>query len=122
MDRYTVLAVLNRYRDTSSDGEQAALAACSAAIEQITARLRPGADDSDPRLAGAAAGLALRALAAKEALSSGGARRVRAGDVEMETNSASLMRYAREVCDELLAAAAPLLADSGFVFRQVGHG
>ncbi len=97
-----------------------ALPLCSLCLNEIKKRLREGADENDSRIASAAAALAFYRIAIRNAVDSQGTTSFKAGDVTVSRTPAAAVELAVAVRDEAFAAAADLIEDSSFVFRQVG--
>ncbi len=97
-----------------------ALPLCSICLNEIRNRLREGADENDSRIASAAAALAFYRITIRNAADSQGTTSFKAGDVTVSRTPAAAVELAVTVRDEAFAAAADLIEDSSFVFRQVG--
>ena len=79
----TTKTVLNRLRQLvtlDEQGAENALPLCGLCLKEIKGRLREGADENDPRLAQAAAGLAYYRIALRNAADGEGATSFKAGD------------------------------------------
>lgn len=118
----TTKTVLNRLRQLvtlDEQGAENALPLCGLCLKEIKGRLREGADENDPRLAQAAAGLAYYRIALRNAADGEGATSFKAGDVTVTRSPAAALQLAVAVRDEAIADAADLLTDRDFIFRQV---
>ncbi len=118
----TTKTVLNRLRQLvtlDEQGAENALPLCGLCLEEIKGRLKEGADENDFRLAQAAAGLAFYRLALRNAADGQGTTSFKAGDVTVTHSPAASIQLAVCVRDEAIAAAADLLTDRDFIFRQV---
>ncbi len=116
----TVLNLLSQLVTLDEQGAENALPLCGLCLGEIRGRLREGADENDPKIAAAAAGLAYYRLTLRNASDSSGTTSFKAGDVTISRSPAALMQMAVTVRDEAIAQAAELLIDPDFVFRQVG--
>lgn len=110
--------VLNRLKLTSSispEDEGKALILCSEAASQLNPRLRSPLCGDDPRVIAAAAALAqsFGIASGRENVSS-----FKAGDVSVTMEKTAGINSENAVT-RALAAAAPCLADDGFMFREV---
>lgn len=116
MDATQVLAILRDNRLFDETDEDVLLRAAVRALGEVKQRLRPEADESDPRVALTAAALARFRLFSE--LSESGERfaSFRAGDVAVHRDLRAEFETERALRDEALAAAAPLLRDGGFFF------
>lgn len=74
----------------------------------------------DVRVAQAAAALALYRLVMRNAADGEGISSFKAGDVTVTHSPAAAVEIAVRLRDEAFAAAADLMVDCGFIFRQVG--
>jgi hypothetical protein len=118
-DRWTVFAALRQMTDIPESERAQATAVCDAALAETRARLRRGADETDPRFIRAAAATALYRLALKKSMDDADIAEFRAGDVKVRRDADSLIKTAATVRDEAEAAAAALFADTRFWFRGV---
>jgi len=116
MDATQVLAILRDNRMFDETDEGVLLRAAVRALGELKVRLRPEADENDPRVAAAAAALARFRLFTE--LSEKGERFAgfRAGDLTVNRDLNAEFATERALRDEALAAAAPVLRDGGFFF------
>lgn len=117
---YTVLNGLRQLMTLDEKEAENALPLCSLCLNEIKNRLREGADENDSRIASCAAALAFYRIAIRNAVDSQGTTSFKAGDVTVSRSPAAAVELAVAVRDEAFAAAADLIEDSSFVFRQVG--
>lgn len=117
---YTVLNGLRQLMTLDEKEAENALPLCSLCLDEIKKRLREGADENDSRIASCAAALAFYRITIRNAVDSQGTTSFKAGDVTVSRSPAAAIELAVTVRDEAFAAAADLIEDTSFVFRQVG--
>lgn len=117
---YTVLNGLRQLMTLDEKEAENALPLCSLCLDEIKKRLREGADEDDCRIASCAAALAFYRIAIRNAVDSQGTTSFKAGDVTVSRSPAAEIELAVKVRDEVFAAAADLIEDTSFLFRQVG--
>ena len=120
IDSQTVLSRLRQLVTLDEEGAENALPLCSLCLDEIRTRLRTNADPNDLRIAQAAAGLAYYRTVLREVSDSDGTTSFKAGDATVSRSPATAVELAVAVRDEAFAAAADLIEDQSFVFRQVG--
>ena len=120
VSNYTVLNGLRQLITLDEKEAENALPLCSRCLDEIRKRLREGADENDSRIALCAAALTFYRIAIRNAADSQGTTSFKAGDVTVSRSPAAAIELAVKVRDEAFAAAADLIEDTGFVFRQVG--
>ena len=116
MDATQVLAVLRDNRLFDETEESVLLRAAARAVGELKERLRPDADETDPRAVLAAAALARFRLFTE--LTENGERFAgfKAGDITVNRDLKAEFETERALRDEALCAAVPLLLDGGFFF------
>ena len=113
-----VLRRLKIMTEIDLETEERALALCSEAASQLENRLRSPLSGDDPRVIAAAAAIAYAAKVRSDASSSDGISSFKAGDVTVEMSSGK-DELSQVILKDALAAAAPCLTDSEFLFREV---
>ncbi len=113
--------VLSALRELYSYGETDAelIPICDASARELSARVKRTADCSDVRLVNAAAAMVNYRLCIKKLHSDGGVTSFKAGDVTVSISPAALAEQAEKDKTAAILAAAPLLRDDDFLFRQV---
>ncbi|NLX93344.1 MAG: hypothetical protein GXZ02_05705 [Clostridiales bacterium] len=119
VNQWTVLSRLRQIATLDEEGTAAGLSLCLICLEEIRTRLKDDVDAHDPGVERAAAGLAFYKLILKRITLDGAVTRFKAGDVSVSQDSRGLLAVAEKVRDEAIAAAAPLLKDELFLFKQV---
>jgi len=115
---FHVLGYLKQLISLDEAGAAEALPLCATALEEIRCRLRNGPGETDPRVTAAAAAQALYKWKQRERADEALVTGFKAGDVSIRHAEDSLVA-AKALRDEAMLAAAPLLKDEGFLFRQV---
>ena len=92
---------------------------CDASARELSARVKPDADCSDIRLVNAAAAMVNHRLCLKRLHSDEGVTSFKAGDVTVSISPSALAEQAERDKTAAILAAAPLLRDDEFLFRQV---
>ena len=118
MNEWTVLECLHTLLPLTDDERTAALPLCRAAADELRGRLKDGANDDDPRLSRAAAGVAYYRWVLRRNAEDADVTYFKAGDVTVHCGGAPELR-ASQIRDELLEPALPLLRDERFLFRVV---
>lgn len=116
MDATQVLAILRDNRLFDETDEALLLRAAARALGELKARLRPEADESDPRVVATAAALARFRLFTELAENGERFASFKAGDITVHRDLKAEFETERALRDEALACAAPLLRDGGFFF------
>ncbi len=116
MDATQVLAILRDNRLFDETDEGVLLRAAVRALGEVKEKLRPGADESDPRVAVTAAALARFRLFSELTENGGRFAGFKAGDITVSRNLKAEFETERALRDEALINAAPLLRDGGFFF------
>ena len=113
--------VLSTLREFYSYGETDAelIPICDATARELSERVKPNADCSDIRLINAAASMANYRLCLKRMYTDEGVTSFKAGDVTVSISPAALTEQAEKDKTRAILAAAPLLRDDDFLFRQV---
>ena len=113
--------VLSALRDYYSHSETDAelIPICDASARELSARVKPNADCSDIRLINAAAAMVNYRLCVRRMHSDEGITSFKAGDVTISISPEALREQAEKDKTEAIIAAAPLLKDYDFLFRQV---
>lgn len=108
-------------REFYSHGETDAelIPICDASARELSARVKLNADCSDIRLINAAASMVNYRLCLKKMHSGEGVTSFKAGDVTVSISPAALAEQAENDKTRAILAAAPLLRDDEFLFRQV---
>ncbi len=122
MDAWAVLEKLRTLPVPQQTEASTLITLCRAAIDELQPRIRDDADPDDPRLLRAAAGIACMLYACRTADDANDVSYFKAGDVTIRRgadDAANALRVARELRDEGLRAALPLLRDDAFVFTSV---
>ena len=119
MDAWAVLNTLRTLPVPQSAESSLLITLCRTAIDELQPRVRPDADPDDPRLLRAAAGIACMLCACRPVDNDDDVAYFKAGDVTVRRNASDALRIARELRDEGLIAALPLLRDDAFVFTCV---
>lgn len=119
MNEWTVLECLHTLLPLSDEERTAALPLCRAAAEEISERLKDGADPADLRLSRAAAGIAYYRYLLRQNAQDADMTFFKAGDVTVHRGGTSPEARGAQVRDELLEAALPLLRDERFLFRAI---
>ncbi|MDR0531791.1 MAG: hypothetical protein LBG83_07000 [Oscillospiraceae bacterium] len=119
MTQYSILGRLRLMTQLDDEQAMAALPLCAAAMEQLLARLKPGANRGDPRLdqAGAAAALCMLLLREENTSADEGFSSFKAGDITVtkkEKANAARMAAAEQLRAQALEDARELLRDTGF--------
>lgn len=115
----SVLRRLRQLITLDEDEAENALPLCSVCLEDIAGRLRENADPDDIRIAQAAAALTFYRIVMRNAADGEGLSSFKAGDVTVTHSPAASIEIAVRLRDEALAAAADLIKDDNFLFRQV---
>lgn len=118
IDCWRVLSTLREfYSYSETDAELIPI--CDATARELSARVKPNADCSDIRLVNAAAAMANYRLCFKKMHTDEGVTSFKAGDVTVRISPAALAEQAEKEKTKAILAAAPLLRDDDFLFRQV---
>jgi hypothetical protein len=111
----TVLESLRSWVDESVPDDEL-LPQCQTALVSLRIRLRPEMDEDDPRIATAAAALALYRRTLALQLSGGGVVSFKAGDLSIKAAGDPVLLAAR-IRDDAFADAAALLEGGAFAFQ-----
>lgn len=116
-----IVSVLKELTALGVDAEKAqtALPSVALACAEIGARLKNPKCGNDRRVIYAAACLANYRLTLSESAENGCVESFKAGDVTVSQSASKAISAAALLRDEAFAAAAPLLSDAEFIFRQV---
>ena len=115
--RRVLSALRNFYSHSETDAELVPI--CDASARELSARVKPNADCSDIRLVNAAAAMVNYRLCLKKLHSDEGVTSFKAGDVTVSISPEALTEQAEKDKTAAILAAAPLLRDDEFLFRQV---
>lgn len=118
IDCLGVLSVLREYYSPEGTDEELA-PLCSMAADELLPRIKSEKFHSDARLISLAAAMVNYRLCVKRLKNSDGVTSFKAGDVTVSISASALMEQAEKEKTDALIAAAPLLKDDGFIFRQV---
>jgi hypothetical protein len=119
MDAWAVLDRLRTLPVPQQTDASTLITLCRAAVDELQPRIRDDADPDDPRLLRAAAGIACLLCACRPADTESDVSYFKAGDVTIRRETTDAVRIARELRDEGLRQALPLLRDDAFVFSAV---
>ena len=119
MDAWAVLDRLRTLPVPQQAEASALITLCRAAVDELQPRIRDDADPDDPRLLRAAAGIACMLCACRSDGEESDVSYFKAGDVTIRREKEDALRVARELRDEGLRQALPLLRDDAFVFSAV---
>ncbi len=118
IDEWSVIKILRQITVTD-ENDNALFPMCTAALEEIFAQLRDGADRGDIRIANAAAAIVSYRLSLRSVADSDSVTTFKAGDVSITRSAEAVMQVAREEKTAAMIALLPLLRDSEFIFMQV---
>lgn len=112
-----VCHALRNFEELSSYSGSILLPSCEAAVNWVTARLRSGVDENDPLILSTAVALAhyfffLRRLSDPDKYES-----YKVGDVTVRKDALKLLQIEKEMRNQAIADAAPILKDCEFYCR-----
>lgn len=119
IDRQAVIALAHELYNTREDGVRTI---CDAVCYTLEPQLARAENCTDPRVLILAASMLFERICARESGSSEGITLFKAGDVTVRSSAENAARFASAQAESARSAAAPLLKDSGFDFRQVDIG
>lgn len=114
MTPFTILGRLRLMTELDDDAAREALPHCQAAMEQVLAMLRPLCDRKDPRLAQAAAAIALCMLLMQNEKGEDGVASFKAGDISVTKTQKDRLANAERLKKAALEDIRELLRDTGF--------
>lgn len=115
--RRVLSALRTFYSHSETDAELIPI--CDASARELSARVKQSADCSDIRLVNAAAAMVNYRLCLKKLHSDEGVTSFKAGDVTVSISPSALAEQAEKDKTAAIIAAASLLKDDEFLFRQV---
>ena len=113
------VAALFRERFSSDADDRELNALCLSACLETKTMLKKESDENDIRIISLAAALVNYRLCRKNLSSGDGVTSFKAGDVTVTISPESLLENAEDELEREMVFAAPLLKDTGFLFRQV---
>ncbi|MBQ8784255.1 MAG: hypothetical protein IJZ57_10855 [Clostridia bacterium] len=121
---WEVTDALSLLTDIADSEKETAEAICQRALDEINAKLKPEVEQTDPRIAAAAAGIAFYKLCIKRCGIQKEAEMTsfKAGDLSISYSTADAkeqLSLAKEICDKAMLEITPLLSDNGFYFGKV---
>lgn len=114
----TVLAHMKQLVFLDEAGAASALPLCVTALEELQARLREDARETDIRILNAAAAMAQYKWRLREKAQEETVIGMKAGDVSIQSSNEALA-ISKTLRDDAMQAVLPLLRDDSFLFRQV---
>jgi len=118
MNQWNVLNSLRQLTVLDDEAAANALPFCKASLDEIRESLKSAADENDPRVGRAAAGLAFYRLTAQKLSGEDSVTSFKAGDVTISQSASAALDIASRARDEAYLAVLPLLRDDRFVFTQ----
>lgn len=119
IDVVKVAKAVRKIMKLSQDDTFDIMPTVSVACAQLTDRLKKAESSNDPRVINAAVYLSYYRLLLRNAVQDDTPASFKAGDVTISQSPALALEKASVLRDESIIAAAPLLEDMDFVFRQV---
>lgn len=119
INKWSVLSALKQNYSPGDEDETALLAVCASASEEISVKMKDGADPGDIRLINAAAAVANYRLALRRSFSASQITSFKAGDVTVTKTPQASLDLALDEKNQAIMHAYPLLQDDGFLFVQV---
>lgn len=119
IDVVKVAKAVRKIMKLSEDDTFDIMPTVSVACAQLTDRLKKAESSNDPRVINAAVYLSYYRLLLRNAAQDDTPASFKAGDVTISQSPALALKKASVLRDESIIAAAPLLEDMDFVFRQV---
>ncbi|MCL2509400.1 MAG: hypothetical protein FWF05_09510 [Oscillospiraceae bacterium] len=118
MNQWTVLNSLRQFTALDDEGAAKALPFCKTSLDEIRENLRDAADENDPRVIRAAAGLAFYRMTVQRLAGEDSVTSFKAGDVTVSQSASAALDIASKIRDETYLAVLPLLKDDRFIFMQ----